>query len=58
MLTLEQYSAYCWIFSVSKLAEMAAVGLDMPAQFFSDAGKYGFVPLVTYHDSFLDSHAP
>jgi isopenicillin N synthase-like dioxygenase len=27
--------------SVSKLAEMAAVGLDLPAKFFSDAGKYG-----------------
>ncbi|KAI1071833.1 hypothetical protein LB507_004869 [Fusarium sp. FIESC RH6] len=27
--------------AVSKLAEMAAVGLDLPAQFFSDAGKYG-----------------
>lgn len=30
--------------SVSKLAEMTAVGLDLPAQFFSDAGKYGSVP--------------
>ncbi|KAF4469501.1 hypothetical protein FALBO_3592 [Fusarium albosuccineum] len=26
---------------VSKLAEMAAVGLDLPATFFSDAGRYG-----------------
>lgn len=28
--------------SVSKLAEMTAVGLDLPAEFFSDAGRYGF----------------
>ncbi|UPK90854.1 hypothetical protein LCI18_001789 [Fusarium solani-melongenae] len=28
--------------AVSKLAEMTAVGLDLPAEFFSDAGRYGF----------------
>ncbi|KAF4975715.1 hypothetical protein FZEAL_7532 [Fusarium zealandicum] len=27
--------------AVSKLAEMAAVGLGLPAEFFSDAGQYG-----------------
>ncbi|KAH7136658.1 hypothetical protein B0J13DRAFT_586866 [Dactylonectria estremocensis] len=27
--------------AVSKLAEMAAVGLGLPAQYFSDAGRYG-----------------
>ncbi|KAI8680559.1 hypothetical protein LRP88_04652 [Fusarium phalaenopsidis] len=27
--------------AVSKLAEMTAVGLDLPAEFFSDAGRYG-----------------
>ncbi|KAI5463958.1 hypothetical protein BGZ63DRAFT_140394 [Mariannaea sp. PMI_226] len=27
--------------SVSKLAEMVAVGLGLPAQYFSDAGRYG-----------------
>lgn len=27
--------------AVSKLAEMTAVGLDLPATFFSDAGRYG-----------------
>lgn len=29
--------------SVSKLSEMTAVGLDLPAEYFSDAGRYGFV---------------
>lgn len=42
--------------SVSKLAEMTAVGLDLPAQFFSDAGKYGQVPLK-HHSSPQNSHA-
>ena len=29
--------------SVSKLAEMTALGLGLPAQHFSDAGRYGSV---------------
>ena len=28
-------------FSVTGLAEMAAVGLDLPAKTFVDAGRYG-----------------
>lgn len=32
--------------SVSKLAEMTAVGLGLPAEYFSDAGRYGFVNVV------------
>ncbi|KAG6291322.1 hypothetical protein E4U09_003983 [Claviceps aff. purpurea] len=31
----------CMKNAVSKLSEMTALGLDLPAQFFSDAGKYG-----------------
>ncbi|KAG5986264.1 hypothetical protein E4U54_005514 [Claviceps lovelessii] len=31
----------CMKNAVSKLSEMAAIGLDLPAGFFSDAGKYG-----------------
>lgn len=36
--------------SVSKLSEMAAIGLGLPASYFSDAAKYGFV-LPTFHPS-------
>lgn len=33
--------------SVSKLSEMTAVGLGLPAEFFSDAGRYGLVFLFS-----------
>lgn len=32
-------------YSVSKLSEMAALGLGLEADYFSNAGRYGFVNL-------------
>jgi hypothetical protein len=39
--------------SVSKLSEMAALGLGLEAEYFSNAGRYGFVKSLV--SSFPDS---